>query len=329
MKIGLALGSGSSRGWSHIGVIKALADLGIEPEIVCGTSAGAIVGAAYVANNLENLESWALSITKFETAKFFELKKSFNGFINGKRLQQFLAQHVAGHDIQIEQLAKRFAAVATDLETGREVWLNKGCLLDAIWPSFALPGLFSPVAHEHSWLIDGGLVNPVPVSLCRALGADLVIAVNLNGDLVARQPQLSLAKEKSKGKETKAEDKLVKKSKNNKENTKQKNNKKENNSLVDKVTQYVSAKTSEVFATSEDKKIPPSLFETLAGSVNIVQDRITKSRMAGDPPDILLTPRLADIGLLELYRAEEAIAEGRACVERMAPEIKHLLTVLS
>lgn len=324
MKIGLALGSGSSRGWSHIGVIKALADLGIEPEIVCGTSAGAIVGAAYVANNLDNLESWALSITKFETAKFFELKKSFNGFINGKRLQQFLAQHVAGHDLQIEQLTKRFAAVATDLETGREVWLNKGCLLDAIWPSFALPGLFSPVAYEHSWLIDGGLVNPVPVSLCRALGADLVIAVNLNGDLVARQPQLSLSKDKSKRKEKKAEGNLVKKLKNNKAN-----NKKENNSLVDKVTQYVSAKTSEVFATSEDTKIPPSLFETLAGSVNIVQDRITKSRMAGDPPDILLTPRLADIGLLELYRAEEAIAEGRACVERMAPEIKHLLTVLS
>ncbi len=319
MKIGLALGSGSSRGWSHIGVIKALADLGIEPEIVCGTSAGAIVGAAYVANNLNDLESWALSITKFETAKFFELKKSFNGFINAKRLQQFLTQHVAEHDIQIEQLTKRFAAVATDLETGREVWLNKGCLLDAIWPSFALPGLFSPVAHEHSWLIDGGLVNPVPVSLCRALGADLVIAVNLNGDLVARQPQLSLAKEKSKRKTKKTEENVVKKSKKNKEN----------NSLVDKVTQYVSTKTSEVFAISEDKKIPPSLFETLAGSVNIVQDRITKSRMAGDPPDILLTPRLADIGLLELYRAEEAIAEGRACVERMAPEIKHLLTVLS
>ncbi len=308
MKIGLALGSGSSRGWSHIGVIQALAELGIEPNIVCGTSAGAIVGAAYVANNLDNLENWALSITKFETAKFFELKKSFNGFINGKRLQQFLLQHVADENIQIEDLSKRFAAVATDLESGREVWLNEGNLLQAIWPSFALPGLFSPVDHENRWLIDGGLVNPVPVSLCRALGADFVIAVNLNGDLLSRQPQLSSFK--STAPKTTAKPKADK-------------------GLVGKVTEYVSAKTSAVFAGEENKPVQPGLFEVLAGSVNIVQDRITKSRMAGDPPDILLTPRLADIGLLELYRAKEAIAEGKACVQRMAPEIQHILDTLT
>ena len=313
MKIGLALGSGSSRGWSHIGVIQALGELGIEPDIVCGTSAGAIVGAAYVANNLENLERWALSITKFETAKLFELKKSFNGFVNNKRLQQFLIQHVADKNIRIETLEKRFATVATDLETGREVWLNKGCLLTAIWPSFALPGLFSPVEYESSWLIDGGLVNPVPVSLCRALGAEFVIAVNLNGDLVGRQPQLSLAKEKK----IKISNKSALSSSN------------DNNSFVDKVSQYVSSRTPTVFTREEKIITPPSLFETLAGSVNIVQDRITKSRMAGDPPEILLTPRLADIGLLELYRAEEAIAEGKACVQRMAPEIQHILDTLT
>jgi NTE family protein len=324
VKIGLALGSGSSRGWSHIGIIKALNELGINPDIVCGTSAGAIVGAAYVANNLENLENWALSITKFETAKFFELKKSFNGFINNKRLQQFLIQHVAEKHIDIESLEKRFAAVATDLKTGREVWLNKGSLLASIWPSFALPGLFSPVEHENSWLIDGGLVNPVPVSLCRALGADFVIAVNLNGDIVGRQPlETKLKAAKIKDKRDLKATKSLEVTPKDKLDTRQ-----EHNSFVDKVSQYVSEKTSDVFSKEPVKNPPPTLFETLAGSINIFQDRITKSRMAGDPPDILLTPRLADIGLLELYRAKEAIAEGHACVERMAPEIQYHLTNL-
>ena len=186
LKIGLALGSGSSRGWSHIGIINALSDLGIKPDIVCGTSIGSLVGASYVSNKLELLEEWACSLTKFETAKFFEINTSLNGFVNTERLHEFLNKTVASDKEVINDLVKQYASVSTDLETGREIWLTNGSLIEAVWASISLPGLFPAIKNNNRWLVDGGLVNPVPVSVCRALGADIVIAVNLNGDIVGK-----------------------------------------------------------------------------------------------------------------------------------------------
>ena len=295
MKIGLALGSGSSRGWSHIGIISALTDLGIVPDVVCGTSIGSLVGASYVSNNLEKLEEWVCSLTRLEIARFFEINTSLNGFVNTERLHYFLNEYVASDSSVIEELAKRYATVATDLETGREVWFTKGSVLEAVWSSISLPGLFPAIKNNNKWLVDGGLVNPVPVSVCRALGADIVIAVNLNGDIVGKHFQ------------------------------KPKNIKKQEIGVVGKITNSVSEYTASVFSTTKVKDQPPSLFEAIAGSVNITQDRITRSRMAGDPPDILLSPKLSHIGLLEFYRAKEAISEGKKCVQRMLPEIQHVL----
>lgn len=295
MKIGLALGSGSSRGWSHIGVINALTAEGITPDIVSGTSIGSLVGASYVSNNLKKLEEWVCSLTKFETARFFEINTSLNGFVNTDRLHFFLNEYVANDQSVIEDLAKRYATVATDLETGREVWLTEGSILEAVWASFSLPGLFPAIKNNNRWLVDGGLVNPVPVSVCRALGADIVIAVNLNGDIVGKHFQ------------------------------KPKKITKQHTGTVGKLTDFVAEYTASVFSSSKEKEQPPSLFEAIAGSVNITQDRITRSRMAGDPPDILLTPKLSHIGLLEFYRADEAIKEGEQCVRRMLPEILHVL----
>lgn len=295
MNIGLALGSGSSRGWSHIGVISELAELGITPNIICGTSIGSLVGASYVSNNLDKLEKWALSLTKFETAKFFNFNPSINGFVNTERLHHFLNQYVASDDLVIEHFDKQYAAVATDLETGREVWLMRGSVLEAVWASISLPGLFPAIKHNDKWLVDGGLVNPVPVSVCRALGADIVIAVNLNSDIVGKHYQ------------------------------KQKKVIKQNMGVVGKITDVVKEYTTSVFSTIKEQDQPPSLFEAIAGSVNIIQDRITRSRMVGDPPDILLSPKLSHIGLLEFYRADEAISEGKKCVQRIIPEIKHIL----
>lgn len=184
--IGLALGSGSSRGWSHIGIINALAKLNITPDIVCGTSIGSLVGAAYVSNKLQKLEEWVCSLSRLETARFFEINTSLSGFVNKERFQKFLNEYVASDGITIEDLGKQYAAVATDLETGREVWLNQGPLIEAVWASISLPGLFPAIKNNNRWLVDGGLVNPVPVSVCRAMGADIVIAVNLNGDIVGK-----------------------------------------------------------------------------------------------------------------------------------------------
>jgi len=297
MKIGLALGSGSSRGWSHIGVINALADHGIVPDIVCGASIGSLVGASYVSNNLTKLEEWVRSLTKFETARFFEINPSLNGFVDTERLHYFLNKHVASDDSVIEGLDKKFASVATDLQTGREIWLTQGAVLEAVWSSISLPGLFPAIRNNNKWLVDGGLVNPVPISVCRALGADLVIAVNLNGDIVGKHSQKKQVRTK------------------------------QENGVVSKITDLVSEYAASVFSIEEPEDEPPGLFEAIASSVNITQDRITRSRMAGDPPDILLSPKLSHIGLLEFYRADEAITEGRECVERMLPEIQHILSV--
>ncbi|WP_258868171.1 patatin family protein [Alkalilimnicola ehrlichii] len=183
-KIGIALGSGSARGWSHIGVLTALAEAGIEPDIVCGSSIGALIGGVYAAGRLDDIEAWGNSLTRREVFSYMDFTLSGGGAIAGKRLMEVCSEYIEGCDI--ECLPKRFGAVATDLKTGTEVWLQEGPLQTAIRASISLPGLLTPVHVDGRWLVDGGLVNPVPVSLCRALGADIVIAVNLNGDLLGR-----------------------------------------------------------------------------------------------------------------------------------------------
>lgn len=299
LTIGLALGSGSSRGWAHIGIINELAKLGIAPDIVCGTSVGAMVGAAYAMGNLEKLEAWACSVTKLDVARFLDINTSMTGFVHTERFHAYLNENIASDDDIIEDLSKTYAAVSTDLESGREVWLTQGSIIQAVWSSMAMPGLFPAIRNEHRWLVDGGLVNPVPVSVCRALGADVVIAVNLNGDIVGKHLEKPIPEKNS------------------------------NNSITVKISELVKEYTNLSFFDEDikNKERPPSLLNAIAASVNITQDRITRSRMAGDPPDIMFSPRLSDIGLLELYRAEEAIMEGRRCVQRKIPELKDIIGI--
>ncbi len=294
LKVGLALGSGSSRGWSHIGIINELSKLGIHPDVVCGTSVGAMVGAAYVTGHIEKLETWARSLTKLDVARFLNINPSTTGFVNTERFHDYLNENIASDNDSIENLAKVYAAVATDLESGREVWLSSGSLVQAVWASMALPGLFPAIRYDNSWLVDGGLVNPVPVSTCRALGADIVIAVNLNGDIVGKHFE------------------------------KPKKNMKEG--VTGKLSELVKEYTHLSFFEARDDNPPPSMLNAIAASINITQDGLTRSRMAGDPPDIVFSPKLSDIGLLELYRAKEAIAEGEQCVQRQISEIEYILT---
>ncbi len=178
IKIGLALGSGAARGWAHIGVIQALAENGIHPDIVCGTSAGALVGGAYVAGHMGDLEHWLRTLNRAAVARFFDLSLTSGGLIAGKRIINFFNKRFG--DFEIESLPIRFAAVATELTTGHEIWFRTGSMLDAVRASISVPGIFEPFHLNGRWYVDGGIVNPVPVSVCRALGADIVIAVNLN-----------------------------------------------------------------------------------------------------------------------------------------------------
>ena len=294
-KIGLALGSGASRGWSHIGVIKALIKEGIEPNIVCGTSVGAIVGGAYVAGNLEKLEHWVRDSKRSDVLRFFSVNFSQSGFVDAERLNWFLHSYIAATDQRIEDMPKKFAAVSTNLDTGREVWFKEGGLADAVRASMALPGLFPAVRNDRRWLVDGGLVNPVPVTTCRALGADVVIAVNLNSDIIGKR-----------------------------NNGRQEAASTENNGILGKVKQQAREYSNSIFPNRDEKNQAPGLFYAIANSINIVQDRITRSRLAGDPADVLLSPRLAHIGMLEFHRAAEAIKEGKGCVQKALEEIRRV-----
>ncbi len=295
-KLGLALGSGASRGWSHIGVIKALLREGIEPDVICGTSVGAIIGGSYVAGNLEKLEQWVLSSTRTDVLRFFDINLSQSGFVDTERLSWFLHNYVAAEDQRIEDMPKKYAAVSTNLDTGREVWLTEGRLADAVRASMALPGLFPAIRHDERWLVDGGLVNPVPVSVCRALGADVVIAVNLNSGIIGKTndetPEATPTDDRG---------------------------------IFSNIRQQAREYSSSIFPNHDDRDEAPGLFHAIANSVNIFQDRITRSRLAGDPADVLLSPQVAHIGMLEFHRAAEAIEEGEACVQRFMAEIRSLM----
>ncbi len=293
LRVGLALGSGSARGWAHIGVIRELESMGIQPHVVSGCSIGALVGAAYASGHFDKLEGWVRGLSWKEIVSFLDMSVLRGGVIRGDKLIDFAREHIKTQNIQ--DLPVPFAAVATDLESGREVWLKEGSLLDAVRASISLPGLFTPVLRDGRWLVDGGLVDPVPVSLCRALGADIVIAVNLNGDLLARRE----VEAEPKGEPSLLWERIPKQWKNKLNATKQ------------DVLQQLLGK----------KRETPGMFDVMYGSLNIMQDRITRSRLAGDPADVILEPRLGHIGLMEYDKAEDAIAEGAACVRRLKPQL--------
>lgn len=328
-RIGLALGGGAARGWAHIGVIHALHENGIEPEIVAGTSIGALVGAAYAAGDLDMLDKWVRKLTRREVVRYLDFTLSGGGLIHGERLNAFFAKHMK-HTL-IEDLPRRFACVATELYTGREVWLQEGPVLDAARASYALPGLFTPARHDETWLVDGGLVNPVPVSLCRALGAEITIAVNLNDGLLGKRRGKLTESIKD---ETVSDAETALNEEGNSE-SKGEADSKDNSALMSgiqnrfqDIKQQAGALLSQLWESDEDKAkrvTPPGLFDVIASSINVMQVRITNSRMAGDPPEILLRPRTAHIDLLEFDRAEEAIEAGEASVRRMLPVLQELL----
>lgn len=290
LRVGLALGGGAARGWAHIGVLRVLRELGIAPDIVCGTSIGALVGAAYVTGEFDTFASWVERLTRRQVLALLDLRFA-GGLIAGQSLLDALEELIPDQDIQ--DCGAVYGAVATDLVSGNEVWLREGSVLNATRASIALPGLFSPFMHEGRWLVDGGLVNPVPVSLCRAFGADVVIAVDLNADLLNRHviaPPPAAAS--SHGDD-------------------------EDEGLFDRLSQWLGPLLGGGEGAPE-RGGAPSIVEVLGRSINIMSARITRSRMAGDPPDILLAPRLAHIGLMDFHRAREAIAVGSAEAEAAA-----------
>ncbi len=315
VRIGLALGSGSARGLARIGVIRALRKYDLQPDIICGTSVGALMGAAAAHDCLDGIATWLSALSTLDIVRYLDLRlRAGSGLADGDRFMSILRAQFG--DPKIEDLSLPFAAVATELHTGREVWLQHGSMWDAARASMALPGMLTPVLTEGRWLVDGGLVNPVPVSVCRALGADVIIAVNLNSDLVGRQLALQQrATTTEQADAVTAQPPPAAATVN-----------PETQNLLAKLSlgikEHASPLIEQWMSPSEEM---PGLFGVVASSINIMQDRITRSRLAGEPADIVLTPRLNDVGMLEFSRAKEVITEGEQCVARMQEFIEDRL----
>lgn len=298
MKIGLALGAGAARGWTHLGIIDGLEALGIKIDIVTGCSIGAYVGAAYASGNLPKLKEWAFELSDWQVLRLLGVGISRGGLASGEQVFKLLADEFSA--AHFNEMQKPFALTATDLYSGREVIFKEGEVVEAVRASCAIPALFPPVKFNGRWLVDGAVVNPVPVNLCRSLGADFVIAVNLSADF---RPE-----------------------------------------MLDKNTQaHIKAqqKTDETLAKNQsflrswfspepkdDAPTPPGIMSVMSNSLDIMQARVTRSRLAGDPPDILIEPHLRDVGLLEFEKAQELYAAGKEAVDRLEKQIMYQLNYL-
>ena len=292
MKLGLALGSGGARGWCHIGVLQELKAQGIEADMVAGSSMGALVGAAWAAGCLDALEDWACALTRAKFLGYLDLRLSAGGWLGGAAVSEVLAE--LGLPETFSDLAKPCLAVATDMSSGREVWLSEGPLAPAIRASISIPGVFSPQELDGRWLLDGGLVNPVPNSAARALGADVILAVNPNGrdgPLWQAEPSQPLWQRLGAG------------------------------AMRDTLPEPV----ARLLPEETEARAGPAYVDVVSTSIDILTEYLRKTREAADPPHLTLNARLGDISVMEIYRAEEAIEEGRRIVRDAADRLDTLL----
>ncbi len=300
--IGLALGGGAARGFAHIGVLRALAARGIVPDVIVGTSIGAVAGGCYATRQLDTLETWARGLTVRRVLGHLDVSLSGAGLIRGDHLAKLLETALANQ--RIDDLPLRFAAIATEFNTGHEIWLTRGRLTDALRASYALPGIFPPVLIGGRWLVDGALVNPVPVSAARALGARLVIAVNLNSDLFGRGTIIA-----SHGSDE--EDDAARATP-------------WPNGLLGMFRRERMIRRQLI-----GRRGRPSIATVMVEAFNVMQDRITRARLAGDPPDVLISPRLGAVGWFDFHRAAEAIAIGAEAAEKSIDAVSEAVAALS
>jgi len=276
-RIALALGGGAARGWAHIGVLRALDEAGIEIEMIAGTSIGALVGGCYLAGKLDQLEEFARSLTRRRMFNLLDITFRGSGLFGGMKLDGRMREHLDG--LRLEELDRPFVAVCTELRTGHEIWLSSGPLVEAMRASYALPGVFEPVRWQERVLVDGALVNPVPVSVCRAYEQRLVLAVNLHYDQFGR-------------------------------------------AAVIKHAQSQHENLAEAIQGGKESRL--GITGVMMEAFNIIQDRISRARMAGDPPDVSLMPTVGQIGLADFHRASEAIDIGYAETVKRLEDIKRL-----
>ena len=295
VKIGLALGSGAAKGWAHIGVINALERAGIRIDVVAGCSVGALVGAAYATHRLPVMERWVNSFSYWQVIRLMDFSWQRGGLLRGERVFSHVRDLIG--EKNIEQCGLPFGAVATNLSTGRELWLTEGDIHQAVRASCSMPGLLAPVSWHGYWLVDGAVVNPVPISLTRALGADIVIAVDLQHDAHLMQQELLSVTPETAVEEARPH----------------------SDSWSSRLRQRIgSLKLRKINHT-------PGAMEIMSTSIQVLENRLKRNRMAGDPPDVLLQPLCPQISTLDFHRAEEAIEAGRLSVEKKMDELLPLV----
>ncbi len=299
--LALALGGGAARGWAHMGVIRVLCAAGLKPDLIVGTSIGAIVGAHYVTGSLGALEAFARSLTRRKFAGYLDFSMTGSGLITGQRLFDRFNEHL--NDSKIEILDTRFVAIATELGTGHEIWLRRGSIVDAVRASSAIPGIVRPVNVSGRWLVDGSLVNPIPVSVCRALGAHVVVAVNLNGDTFGKGATL-MHDETEIPTECAPEAALP---------------------LEWNGRGALQLLHRQFFGRSGEAA--PGISSVIFDSFSIVHDRMARARLMGDPPDSMISPDLAGIGAFDVHRAEELIALGEAAAQEQLAAIQRRVNI--
>jgi NTE family protein len=308
--IGLALGGGAARGFAHIGIVRTLIAHGIVPNVVVGTSIGAVVGGAYAAGHLDTLEEWARSLQPRSVLSYLDIRLNGSGLIGGDKLASQLEAAIG--QTLIEDLPLKFATVATEVRTGHEIWLTHGRMVDAMRASYALPGIFAPVLVGDRWLVDGALVNPVPVSAARAFGAEIVIAANLSSDVFAHSTTIY-----AHGPSAEVSVAVTPEA------------------VIDPAPPKRGG-FSRLFSPERTVKREffgsvgrPGISTVMVDAFNIMQDRITRARLAGDPPDLLISPRVGQIGWFDFHRADDLIAHGARAAERAIDSIQEAIHILA
>lgn len=277
MTISLVLGSGGARGLAHIGAIRWLEENNYEIKSITGCSIGSLIGGVYAAGKLDQLEEWMRTITTLDIANLLDFSWGSGGIFKGEKIINTLVGFL--EDIQIEDLSIPFTAVATDITTEKEVWLNSGSLFDAIRASVSLPLFFTPVKYKNSILIDGGVLNPVPIAPTFNDDTDLTIAVNLGGKLLKEKEAV---------------------------------HNELNKSTVDGSFQESVLGFMQSFLKKDKEPMEKrwGMYEVANMAFDTMQSSIARSKIASYPPDVEIEIARNACGTLEFERAEEMIALG-------------------
>ena len=306
-KLGIALGSGSSRGFAHIGILRVFEDENIPIDYIAGTSIGAYIGAIYSAGAIKELEEFILSLDWKKLFRYYDLRLSKSGIFSGKKIMELLEMVLDGKNF--EELYIPFSCVAVDIKRAKEVVFKSGDILKAIRASLSMPGVFTPVEYGDMLLVDGGIMNPVPVDIVKSMGADIVIAVDLSGIFLEENPLfLDFNDEISLG--------LSRRYK-----RKEKKSREQNQKLSNKLTEWV------LKLVDKNGKVStkPFIVDIVLAGIDIMISEITKLKLSIYKPDIIISPNLTDMRFIDFYRAKEAIDEGKKIAYKLLPKIKKLI----